>query len=72
MEKSYFNACFFLLQGDFDENDEDSEEELDGETDVSMRTVQRKKKTERDIELALGDDYILDLKKNYILPDEEK
>jgi hypothetical protein len=45
---------------------------LDGEEDVSMRTAQRKKKTERDIELALGDDYILDLKKNYMLPDEEK
>nr|CAG4646106.1 EOG090X02QX [Macrothrix elegans] len=31
-----------------------------------------KKKTERDIELELGDDYILDLKKNFDLPDEFK
>lgn len=31
-----------------------------------------KKKLERDIEAELGDDYILDLKKNYDLPDEEK
>merc|ERR550539_970389 len=29
-------------------------------------------KTERDIELELGDDYILDLQKNYDLPDDEK
>jgi len=45
---------------------------MDDETDVSMRTVPRKKKTERDIELALGDEYVLDLKKNYMLPEEEK
>lgn len=31
-----------------------------------------KKKTERDIELELGDDYILDLKKRYDLPADEK
>ncbi|XP_065574535.1 GTP-binding protein 4-like [Artemia franciscana] len=31
-----------------------------------------KKRTERDIELELGDDYILDLKKNYDLPEEYK
>lgn len=31
-----------------------------------------KRKLERDIEAELGDDYILDLKKNYDLPDEEK
>lgn len=32
----------------------------------------RKKKLERDIEEELGDDYILDLKKNYDLPDDIK
>lgn len=32
----------------------------------------RKRKLERDIEVELGDDYILDLKKNYDLPDEYK
>lgn len=32
----------------------------------------RKRKLERDIEVEMGDDYILDLKKNYDLPDEYK
>lgn len=31
-----------------------------------------KRKLERDIEEEMGDDYILDLKKNYDLPDEYK
>jgi len=31
-----------------------------------------KRKLERDIELELGDDYVLDLKKNYDIVDEEK
>lgn len=31
-----------------------------------------KKRLERDIEVELGDDYILDLKKNYDLPEEYK
>lgn len=31
-----------------------------------------KKKLERDIEVELGDDYMLDLKKNYDLPEEYK
>lgn len=34
--------------------------------------VKTKKKLERDIEEELGDDYILDLKKNYDLPEEYK
>lgn len=37
-----------------------------------MELDAKRKKLERDIELELGDDYILDLKKNYDLPDEEK
>ena len=32
----------------------------------------RKKKLERDIEEEMGDDYILDLKKHYNLPEEYK
>lgn len=32
----------------------------------------RKRKLERDIEMELGDDYILDLKKKYDIPDEYK
>lgn len=31
-----------------------------------------KKKTERDIELEMGDDYTIDFKKNYDLPEDEK
>jgi len=34
--------------------------------------VKPKKRLERDIELELGDDYILDLKKNYDIPDAFK
>ncbi|XP_064470966.1 GTP-binding protein 4-like [Ornithodoros turicata] len=37
-----------------------------------MEVEEAKKKLERDIEQELGDDYILDLQKNYDLPDEEK
>jgi len=32
----------------------------------------RKKKLEREIEMEMAEDYILDLKKNYDLPDEFK
>lgn len=35
-------------------------------------TESPKKKLEREIELEMGDDYILDLKKHYLLPEEEK
>lgn len=41
--------------------------EVDGT--LSAET-QPRKKLERDIELEMGDDYFLDLKKNYRLPDE--
>lgn len=34
--------------------------------------IKPKKKLERDIELEMGDDYILDLKKHYDLPDKIK
>ncbi|XP_035208562.1 nucleolar GTP-binding protein 1-like [Stegodyphus dumicola] len=30
------------------------------------------RKLERELEMELGDDYILDLKKNYVIPDDEK
>ncbi|XP_065332678.1 nucleolar GTP-binding protein 1 [Cloeon dipterum] len=46
--------------------EEGESEEEDDDMDVE------KKKTERDIELEEGDDYILDLKKRYDLPEEEK
>jgi len=37
-----------------------------------LKAIQDGQKTERDLELELGDDYILDLKKKYDIPDEEK
>jgi len=44
----------------------------DGEEDEdSMETSVPKKKSERDIELEMGDDYVIDLKKNYDLKDED-
>lgn len=39
---------------------------------VTKGSRKSKKKTERDIELEMGDDYILDLNKKFDLPDEEK
>lgn len=37
-----------------------------------LKAINEGEKTERDLELELGDDYILDLKKKYDIPDEEK
>lgn len=37
-----------------------------------MITSTKSKKTERDIELEMGDDYVLDLNKKYDLPEDEK
>jgi len=42
----------------------------EGEED--METSVPKRKTEREIELEMGDDYIIDLQKNYDLPDDQK
>jgi nucleolar GTP-binding protein len=47
-----------------DGEDEDDEEEKDEE--------KTKYRTERQIELEEGDDYILDLKKKYLIPDDQK
>merc|ERR1719516_180034 len=44
----------------------------EGEDDEEMETSVPKRKTEREIELEMGDDYILDLKKNFDLKDEWK
>ncbi|RWS04884.1 nucleolar GTP-binding protein 1-like protein [Dinothrombium tinctorium] len=38
----------------------------------AMETDQKSKKLEKDIEAELGDDYIVDLKKHYDIPDDEK
>lgn len=37
-----------------------------------LKALPEGEKTEREIEMELGDDYILDLKKKYDIPDEEK
>jgi len=47
------------------ERNEDEEEE-------EMETSVPKRKTERQIELEMGDDYIVDLQKNYDLPEDQK
>jgi len=44
----------------------------DDEDDENEETRTPKLKTERDLELELGDDYILDLQKNYDLPEDQK
>merc|ERR1719334_821523 len=45
---------------------------MNGTSSIITQKLKKKLKTERDIELAMGDDYILDLQKNYDIPDEEK
>lgn len=60
---------------DDDEDDEDDEEEmaLPGQPEsIISKKLQKKLKTERDIELALGDDYVLDLQKNWDLANPEE
>ena len=63
---------------DVEEDEEDDEEEMVLEFGPGMTEPKIPKKskyrikTERDIELELGDDYVLDLQKNYDLPEEEK
>merc|ERR1719411_1678752 len=47
------------------------ERELD-DGGEEMETSVPKKKTERQIELEMGDDYIVDLQKNYDLPEDQK
>merc|ERR1711868_174135 len=42
------------------------------EEEEEMETSVPRRKTERELELELGDDYIVDLQKNYDLPDDQK
>merc|ERR1711936_493822 len=42
------------------------------EDEEEMETSLPKRKTEREIELEQGDEYIVDLKKNYDLPEDQK
>ena len=60
------------------EDEEEEEEDMILEFGPGMNEPRQNKKskykirTERDVELELGDDYVLDLQKNYDLPDDEK
>merc|ERR1712183_1111484 len=42
------------------------------EDEEEMETSVPRRKTERELELELGDDYIIDLQKNYDLPEDQK
>ena len=54
-------------------DEEEEEEEMDvGFGSVVTKKLKKKLKTERDIELEMGDDYVLDLQKNYDLPEAQK
>jgi nucleolar GTP-binding protein len=49
-----------------------AEKVLEKREAMAVSSEKRKKKLERDIEEEMGDDYILDLKKHYDLPEEFK
>merc|ERR1719195_1704411 len=51
---------------------EKQERKLEEEEEEDMETLVPKRKTERELEVELGDDYIVDLQKNYDLPDDQK
>ena len=66
---------------DIDEEEDEEEEDMVLEFGPGMNSNEPKKvpkrskyqkKTERDIEVEMGDDYVLDLQKNYDLPDDQK
>merc|ERR1712228_1079145 len=47
-------------------------ERTEDEEEEEMETSVPRRKTERELELELGDDYIVDLQKNYDLPEDQK
>ena len=61
---------------DDDASDEDAEEDMDTDAVVPGCNVGKKKKkgkkTERDIELEMGDDYVLDLNKKFLLENDDE
>ena len=60
----------FIPEAALKKRKEKMERKLAEDEEEMETSVQRK--TERQIELELGDDYIVDLKKNYDLPDDQK
>merc|ERR1711983_313834 len=61
----------FIPEAALRKQKEKMERELD-DGEEEMETSVPKKKTERQIELEMGDDYIVDLQKNYDLPSDQK
>merc|ERR1712212_1379107 len=61
----------FIPEAALRKQKEKMEKELD-DGEEEMETSVPKKKTERQIELEMGDDYIVDLQKNYDLPEDQK
>lgn len=68
---SYFNKSVFSFQArpPFIPEGVLNKKKLVMDVDDEQKVI---KKLERDLEMELGDDYILDLKKNYDLPDDFK
>merc|ERR1719322_2279300 len=61
------------LDDDQDDATDEEDEEMNGVgASIITQKLKKKLKTERDIELALGDDYVLDLQKNYDIPEDQK
>ena len=61
-----------------DEDGTDEEEDMDTEGDAvvphsgTKQKKKNKKKSERDIELEMGDDYVLDLNKKFLLANDDE
>merc|ERR1719242_616464 len=51
---------------------QEKQERMMVEEEEEMETSVPRRKTERELELELGDDYIVDLQKNYDLPEDQK
>ena len=64
------------MEVDEDETDEEEEMETEGDAVVPHSGTKQKKKnkrrTERDIEVEMGDDYVLDLNKKFMLANDDE
>jgi len=61
----------FIPEAALKKQKEKMDKDID-EGEDEMETSVPKRKTERQIELEMGDDYIIDLQKNYDLPEDQK
>merc|ERR1712106_1195173 len=61
----------FIPEAALKKQKEKMDKDID-EGEEEMETSVPKRKTERQIELEMGDDYIIDLQKNYDLPEDQK